>query len=132
MANKKSEGASVGAVFEKIGEGVIWFFSNLDIVWRYVLKFRKLILALPVVIGAAWMAVYSSGKLPEYVGINLQETGEFAYIVSREVAVLGPLAVTAFSLLLMFCSRRTLYPWLISLFTLVLPLVLILTNMYPA
>ena len=132
MANKKASGANVGSFFEKIGDGTIWFFSNFDVVWRYIMKFRKLILAVPVVIGATWMAVYSNGKLPEYVGINMQETGEFAQMVSREVAVMGPLAVTAFCLLLMFCSRRTLYPWLISLFSLVLPLFLILSNMYPA
>ena len=132
MANKKSAGAAFSSFFEKIGEGVIWFFSHPGAVWRYVKKFKKVLLAVPVVIGAVWMAVYSSAKLPQYVGIDLQATGEFTYVVSREVAVLGPLAVTALCLLLMFCSKRTLYPWLISLFTLVLPLFLIFTNIYPA
>lgn len=132
MANNKPAKASVGSFFEKIGNGVIWSFSHMDVVWRYIKKFRKVILAVPVVFGAVIMAVYSSTKLPQHVGINLQNTGEFAYVVSREVAVLGPLAVTALCLLLMFCSRRTLYPWLISLFSLVLPLVLIFTNLFPA
>ena len=35
-------------------------------------------------------------------------------------------------LLLMFLSRRVIYPWLISIFTLVLPLLLLLSNIYPA
>lgn len=132
MENKKSAGQAVGAFFEKIGMGTIWFFTHLDVVWRYIIKFRKLILAVPVVAGAAWLAVYSNSKLPQYVGINLRETGEFARMITREVAVLGPLAVTAFCLLMMFCSRRTLYPWLISLFSLILPIFLILSNVFPA
>ena len=41
------------------------------------------------------------------------------------------LAVTALCLLMMFISRRTIYPWLISIFSLVLPILLIVTNMLP-
>ena len=54
-----------------------------------------------------------------------------AQMISRDLAVLGPLAVTGGCLLLMFCSRRTFYPWIISIFTLVLPILLYLTNVYP-
>ena len=43
-----------------------------------------------------------------------------------------PVAVTALCLLLMMCSRKTIYPWLISLFSLVLPLVLMLGAVFPA
>ena len=64
-------------------------------------------------------------------GIDLQTTGVYAQMISRDLAVLGPLAVTGGCLLLMFCSRRTFYPWIISIFTLVLPILLYLTNVYP-
>ena len=63
--------------------------------------------------------------------IDLQTTGVYAQMISRDLAVLGPLAVTGGCLLLMFCSRRTFYPWIISIFTLVLPILLYLTNVYP-
>jgi hypothetical protein len=32
----------------------------------------------------------------------------------------------------MFVSRKTLYPWLISIFSLIIPVLLLITNMYPA
>ena len=134
MAKRKSSasfGDKVGGFFEKIGESVLWIGENTDVIWLYIKKFHKVILAIPVGIGAGCLAVYSGNNLPEYVGINLLETGEYAMIVTRELAVLGPLAVTAVCLLLMFASRRTLYPWLISIFSLVLPLLLLLTNNFP-
>ena len=68
----------------------------------------------------------------EQVGILLKETGEYTYMVARDVAVMGPLAVTAACLLLMFCSRRTLYPWLICVFSLVLPILILITNVFPS
>ena len=51
-------------------------------------------------------------------------------MVTRNYAVYGPLLVTGFCLLLMFCSRKTLFPWIISIFTLVLPYLIYLTNIY--
>ena len=117
-------------------EKVKYVFSNLGIylpvIGRFVMRYRKIILAVPVVIGAIYMAVFTSSRLPDYVGIDLQATGEYARLVTRAVAVWGPLAVTAACLLLMFCSKRTLYPWLISLFSLVLPLLVLVTNIFPA
>jgi hypothetical protein len=32
----------------------------------------------------------------------------------------------------MFCSRKALYPWAISVFTLALPVLLLVSNLYPA
>lgn len=135
MANQNTSGSflnKVESVFEKLGEGVMWLGSNPGSIWRYIKKFHKIILAIPVVIASVWLAMYSSNNLPEYVGINLQQTGDYAQVITREIAVMGPLAVTAACLLLMFCSRRTLYPWLISIFSLVLPLLLLVTNIFPA
>ena len=70
-------------------------------------------------------------NLPEEVGIGLQSTGEFAYTVSRELAVMGPMVLTGCCLVMMFCSRKAIYPWAVSIFTLVLPLLLLVSNIYP-
>lgn len=100
-------------------------------VWKKLYRIRSLLLALPVVVGAVVLAVNNMAKLPATVGIDLQASGEYAYTVGKAVVVMGPLAVTAVCLLLMFCSRKVLYPWLISLFSLVLPLLVLLTNTFP-
>ncbi len=98
----------------------------------WVYKLRSVILAIPVAVAAVVLAIRNLAVLPAEVGINLLANGEYAFTVGKLVAVMGPLAVTALSLLLVFCSRRTLYPWLISVFTLVLPLLLWITNVFPA
>lgn len=98
---------------------------------KWIYKLRSVFLAIPVVIAAIILAVRNASALPEIVGFDLQATGEFAYTVTRSVAVLGPLAVTAVCLLIMFCCKRVLYPWLISLFTLVLPYVIYFVNNFP-
>ena len=112
-------------VFGKIGN----VFYQIGL-WIY--RLRRFILAAPVVAAALKIADMSKERLPEMVGLNLQSTGEFAQIVTREYAVYGPLGVTGLCLLLMFFSRKVLYPWLISIFTLVLPIFIYLTNVYPA
>ena len=66
------------------------------------------------------------------VGINLQSSGAFEQMITRDMAVMGPLGLTAACLLLMFCSRKAMYPWAISMFTLVLPILILFTNIYPA
>lgn len=99
-------------------------------IWLF--RLRKIVLAAPVVYFALKLAAYNRDHLPDPVGINLQATGDFAQYISRNFAVMGPLAVTAACLLLMFCSRKAMYSWAISVFTLVLPLLLLLSNTYPA
>ena len=96
---------------------------------RWIYKLRSVFLAIPVAVAAIFLAVRNQVNLPERVGINLLASGEFEMMISRNVAVLVPLVITVFCLLLMFCSRKVLYPWLISIFSLVLPFVLLLTNM---
>ncbi len=95
-------------------------------------RLRKVFLAIPVVYYALKLANYNMKNLPEQVGINLQSNGAFADIISRNTAVMGPLAVTAVCLVLMFCSRKALPTWAISVFSLVLPLLILLSNQYPA
>lgn len=123
---------TVKTVFSKIG----WFFDTIAAgvtwVYRVIMRFRKLFLLIPVIYGAVKLAMYNQEHLPEQVGLNLLENGEYAYTVARDLAVQGPLAVTAACLLLMLCSRRTLYPWLISMFSLVLPILILITNIFPS
>ena len=104
-------------------------FTKLFLQFCY--HFRKVILAVPVALAALRLAAYNTQHLPEQVGIDLQASGEFAKMISRSTAVTWPLTLTAICIGLMFLSRKTVYPWLISIFSLVLPLLLLLTNLYP-
>ena len=106
--------------------------SVITAIFKWIYRLRGILLAIPVGWLAIRLALENIARLPETVGINLLANGEYAMYVTRSVAVMGPLAVTAVCLLLMFCSRRVLYPWLISLFSLVLPLLIWVTNIFPA
>lgn len=122
---KPQTGASkVKAVIGKVNRVI-----NLIGLWLF--RLRKFVLAAPVVYYALKLAEYNRTHLPEQVGINLQSTGEFAQYISRNMAVMGPLALTGGCLVLMFCSRKAMYSWAISVFTLALPLLLLLSNAYP-
>ena len=104
----------------------------ISMVAKWIYRLRGVLLAIPVVVLAINLALQNMKRLPEAVGLHLLASGEFELMVTRNVAVMGPLAVTAVCLLLMFCSRRVLYPWLISLFSLVLPWLIYITNIFPA
>ncbi len=98
-------------------------------VWLY--RLRRFFMAIPVVWYAMRLASNNLQKLPEQVGLNLQATGEYAQMIDRNLAVYGPLGITIGCLALMFFSRRARYPWIISIFTLVLPWLIWITNVYP-
>ena len=49
-----------------------------------------------------------------------------------KMAVMAPLIVTGVCLVMMWLSRRTIYPWIISIFSLVLPWLIWITNVFPA
>lgn len=93
---------------------------------------RKVVMAVPVVYVALRLAAYNASHLPENVGLNLQTNGEFAMEIARSAAVMGPLVLTGACLLLMFCSRKAMYAWAISIFTLAVPVLLLVSNLYPA
>lgn len=118
-------------VLQKIGLFLKEFWSACKVAGKLLYRLRKVFLAIPVAWGAVYLAFYNLEKLPKVVGLDLQITGDFDIQVVRELAVLGPVALTALCLLLMFISRRTLTPWLVSIFTLVLPLLILLTNVFP-
>lgn len=115
--------------FKAVIHKINWF---INLVGTWLFRLRKFVMAAPVVYYALKLASYNMTHLPEEVGINLQSSGEFAMTIARSLAVAGPLGLTAACLLLMFCSRKAMYPWAVSIFTLALPLVLLLSNTYPA
>ena len=100
--------------------------------WVYIFHFRKVLLSIPVVGMSIYLARLNWTQLPDQVGLSLMSNGQFAQTVAKEAAVYGPMGVTAICLALMVCSRRALYPWLISVFTLVLPLLILITNVFPS
>ena len=117
--------------FSKVKDVIGKINRVINLIGLWLFRLRKFVLAAPVVYYALKLAEYNRTHLPEQVGINLQSTGEFAQYISRNMAVMGPLALTGGCLVLMFCSRKAMYSWAISVFTLSLPLLLLLSNAYP-
>ena len=123
--------SSAAQAYENARPGLEKTGDALCIVGKCLWWSRKLFLAIPIVWLALYLARMNYNMLPEMVGIDLQTTGAFTRMVTREAAVYGPLAVTAVCLLMMFLSRKTLYPWLICLFSMALPVLVLLTNLFP-
>ena len=136
MANSSKENSGwqkFCAVMKKVWQIICLVVTSIGHFFKmmgtYVWRIRKILLALPVVAVALFLANYCRTRMPEIVGLGLKETGEYAVTISRDLAVFGPLLITCICLIMMFCSRKTLYPWLISVFSLVLPILIMLTNM---
>jgi len=115
----------IGNFFRKVGNGI-------SVAWDFVVKFKQFFLAVPVAVGAVILAMRNMRVLPKKVGFGIQLDGTFDFVIARGIAVLGPVAITALCLLLMFGSKRVLTPWLVSLFSLALPILLWIINCYPA
>lgn len=110
--------------------------STFRYVCQWVYKLRSVFMAIPVAFAAIVMAIYNAGHLPERVSVYFPSFAREEMIIkltelSRGSAVLIPLLITAGCLLLMFCSRRHTYPWLISIFSLVLPLFFLFVGLFP-
>lgn len=102
--------------------------------WTYTL--RSVVLAIPVAVAAVILAIRNSFQLPAIVSFDIANTeaGKLVFqtvTVGRGVAVILPLIITIVCLVLMFCSKKVVYPWLISLFSLVLPIALLIINTFP-
>lgn len=104
--------------------------TGIKLAVKWIWKLRTVIMAVPVVWAAVKFAMQNAERLPEQVGLDIQSTGEFATMISRQEAVWWPLGITGFCLLLMFCSKKPLLPWVISIFTLVLPWLIWVLNYY--
>ena len=98
---------------------------------KWIYRLRGFFMAIPVALAALYLAAQNMSRLPEEVGINLQANGEYAFLISRGLAVMAPLVVTGVCLVMMWMSRRTIYPWIISIFSLVLPILIWITNVFP-
>ena len=127
----------IGGFFSALGRGIARFCGS-------IYKLRALFLAVPVATVAVVQAMINMDRLPDTVEFSMLaldfEATETLFgplvlnveYISREVAVLGPLTLTAVCLLLTLFSKRTLFPWIISVMTLLLPTFLYLANVYPA
>lgn len=108
--------------------GVTGKYVKLVIKWIW--KLRTVFMAIPVIWAAVKLAIQNMDRLPDYVGLDIQSSGEFAQMITKTEAVVWPLGITAFCLVLMFCSKKPLLPWVISIFTLVLPVLIWVLNFY--
>jgi len=104
----------------------------LEKVIGVIFRLKKILAAIPVAGGAIYLAIYNMSKLPKVVGIDLLENGSFTYQIPMGIAVFAPLVITGLCLLLMFCSRRILTPWIVSVISLLIPVVILVTNIFPA
>lgn len=119
--------------------GWLKFKKFIRTAWKLIRKicakiyhYRAVILAVAVVACSVVLAVMSMAMLPEQVGINLLTDGSFSFMVPKILAVLFPFLITLVSLFFLLISKRTLYPWLISLFTLTIPALILVTNIFPS
>lgn len=106
------------------------FAQVLGMTARWAYKLRSILLSIPVAVAALALAVRNLAQLPSEVGFNLLANGEYQFVLSRGMAACIPVAITAVCLVMMFLSKKVLYPWLISVFSLVLPLVIWLSNSF--
>ena len=79
----------------------------LRTIWIYLHKFRGIISSIPVAVAAIWLGL-------------------------RPLAVLAPMLLTLVCIFLTACSKRTLFPWMVSVLSLLIPLLIWVTNLYPA
>ena len=100
--------------------------------WPWIWAGRKILLSIPVLWLMLYFARLNWNVLPELVGLNLQTTGEYAQYITKELAVYGPMGVTGGCLAMMFLTRKTLYPWMICMFSMLLPLLILVTNIFPS
>lgn len=97
---------------------------------HWVYRLRSWIITIPVLVVAVKLALTNHNSLPDMVGLGLQNSGGFSYLIPKGTAIVVPLLVTVGCIVMTFLSKRKLYPWLISIFTLALPLLLWITNVY--
>ena len=98
--------------------------ENIKALLRWAFQLRSVALSVPVAVIAVVLAVNNAAMLPGGLSIG---AGDNVITIGRSVLVMGPLALTALSILMTLFSKKVTYPWLISIFTLLLPVVLLLT-----
>lgn len=103
--------------------------SAFRVFMEKVFALRGVLLSVPVAAAAGLLAWYNYRHLPDPVGLFMQRDGSFSVTLAKSMAVAGPVAITALCLILTICSKKVTYPWLISIFSLVIPVILLLMNM---
>ena len=133
----------VRPVFAAIGNFLKVTGSSLYKIGVYMYQLRSILLAAPVAAAALILANQNMKRLPEMVEItklSINRDAEFALfgflemttdVITRDTAVFGPAMITALCLLMMMLSKRTLYPFIISVFSLCLPIILYFFCIYP-
>lgn len=127
---KEAKATTGPAKAESKPEGKAW--PVMKKICKYIYMLRGVIISVPVVVAAIIIALKNAARLPETVGIELLATGDYGTTVTRTTAVLLPLVLTGVCVLLTMFSKRTLFPWLVSVFTLVIPFLIWFTNIYPS
>lgn len=136
MSKFEKKEASAAAVtasgFQKFMAGYSKTESIIGKIIMVLYHLRKIVMAAPVIFYALKLAAYNTQHLPDKVGLFLQNSGEFTQMIDKGLAVTGPLVLTCSCLFLMLFSRKAMYAWAISIFTLALPVLLLISNIYPA
>lgn len=115
----------------KLGQQLKKIGIVLRLTFRWAYKLRSFVLSIPVAVVALALAVRNLAQLPAQVGFNMLSNGQYQFMISKGIAVFFPLAITAVCLCMMLLSKKMLYPWLISVFSLVLPVALWFTYLFP-
>lgn len=126
----------IAGIFREIGR----FFALL---WKYIFMFRGILISAPVIVLGALMIVWARDNLPEMVEIThlvLDPEAENAIFgsfvmvtesISRDLAIGVPMALSGVCLACTILSKRTLYPWLMALLSMAMPVVIYLLNTHP-
>ena len=121
---RKRSNRSAGNVYASSAN--IW--ENICALCRCAYRLRRILLSALVAVAAVIIAIFNLFSLPRMVGVGIQLSGEYTFMLWRGFAVIGPLMLTAFCIYLIFKTREILYTWLISVFSLVVPVMLYLTK----
>lgn len=132
MEQPAQTGAEQTSGMQKFLSGYGKFKHVIGKIVMFLYNFRRVFMAAPVIYYALKLAGYNMQHLPEKVGLFLQTNGEYAQMIDRGLAVTGPLVITGACLFLMFFSRKAMHSWAISIFSLALPVLLLISNLYPA
>lgn len=104
----------------------------ISLIFIWLWRLRSVFLAIPVMWGALRLARMNWELLPDAVGLGILADGQFSHMITKDLAVYGPLGITAACLLMVMLTRKTLYPWLVSVMSLAIPILLWITNTFPA
>lgn len=96
----------------------------------FLYRMRKVFLAVPLLAAAVYEAAKNYAELPNQVGISLTDAGTFARMYPKELAVWAPFGLTFVCIVLMFLSRKCVYPWLVGLLSLAIPVLLLVMNQF--